>query len=175
MKYQTSWFVIKVWCKSSVLASIPSTESTRGCVQKKSRNTSKYWRPRTFKWLGMGSSVFCLTKGEINGVQFLNNFWHLNWHLKCRPYPLPNIDEIILNLESFTYDTSLYLNIGYYHRHLSETANNLCTIIPPWRKHKYKRLTMVVSNPPEIFQEKMKNVPLILIHPSIHRWPLDNH
>ena len=48
--------------------------------------------------------------------------------------------------------------MGYYHIRLSEQAINLCTIILPWGKYRYKRLTMGVSNSPDIFQEKMNEM-----------------
>ena len=37
---------------------------------------------------------------------------------------------------------SLDLNMGYYHIRLCKEASNLCTIILPWVKYRYKRLTM---------------------------------
>ena len=46
----------------------------------------------------------------------------------------------------------------YYHIRLSEQASNLCTIILPCGKYRYKRLTMGVSNSPDIFQDKMNEI-----------------
>ena len=43
---------------------------------------------------------------------------------------MPNTNEMLLKLECFKYDTSLDLNMGYYHIQLSE---NLCTTILPQR------------------------------------------
>ena len=45
--------------------------------------------------------------------------------------------------------------MGCYHIYLSYQAINLCTIILPWVKYKYKRLPMGICNSPDIFQEKM--------------------
>ena len=45
---------------------------------------------------------------------------------------MPKINEILLKLEGFQYDMSLYLNVVYYHSQLTENTSNLCTIIPPW-------------------------------------------
>ena len=66
--------------------------------------------------------------------------------------------EMLLKLEGFQYGTSLDSNMGYYHIGLSENSSNLCTIILPWRKYRYKRLTMGVSNSPDIFQQKMNDL-----------------
>ena len=68
---------------------------------------------------------------------------------------MPKIQEMLLNIEGFKYATSLELNMGYYHSRLSTNAINLCTIISPWGKYKYKQQPMEVSNSPEGFQEKM--------------------
>ena len=43
---------------------------------------------------------------------------------------MPNTNEMLLKLECFKYDTSLDLDMGYYHIQLSE---NLCTTILPQR------------------------------------------
>ena len=48
--------------------------------------------------------------------------------------------------------------MGYYHICLGEQASNLCTIILPWAKCRYKRLPMGVSNSPDIFQEKINEM-----------------
>ena len=48
--------------------------------------------------------------------------------------------------------------MGYYHKILIKEAINLCTIILPWGKYKYKRLLMGVCNSPDIFQEKMNEM-----------------
>ena len=71
---------------------------------------------------------------------------------------MPKIREMLLKIEGFQYATPLDLNMGCYHIGLSEEASNLCTIIIPWVKHKYKRLPMGVCNPPDIFQEKMNEM-----------------
>ena len=44
---------------------------------------------------------------------------------------MPNINEILLKLEGFQYDMSIYLNMGYYHILLRDNASNLCMIIFP--------------------------------------------
>ena len=41
---------------------------------------------------------------------------------------------------------------------LAQNAGNLCTIILPWGKYRYKHLPMGVSNSPENFQQKMNDL-----------------
>ena len=97
-------------------------------------------------------------KEKTNRIIFLSEFRNLNRKLKRKPYPMPKIWEMILNLEGFQYATSMDLNIGYYYIRIIEDASNLFTIILTWRKYKYKCLLMGVGNSPDIFQEKMNEM-----------------
>ena len=65
---------------------------------------------------------------------------------------------MLLKLEVFQYDMSLDLNMVYDHIQLSENASNLCTIIIPWVKYRYKCLLMGVANYPDIIQHKMNDL-----------------
>ena len=44
----------------------------------------------------------------------------------------------------------------YYNIPIGKNVSNLFTIILPWEKYCYKQLPMGISNPPDIFQHKMK-------------------
>ena len=66
--------------------------------------------------------------------------------------------EMLLSLECFQYDMSLDLNMVCYYISLSEEVSNICTIIVPWVKYKYKPLTMGVYKSPDIFQKKVNKV-----------------
>ena len=59
---------------------------------------------------------------------------------------MPNTNEMLLKLEDFQHDTSLDLNMEYYHIQLSKNESNLCMIIPHWRKYCYKHQPMRVDN-----------------------------
>jgi hypothetical protein len=48
--------------------------------------------------------------------------------------------------------------VAYYHIELNLVAQNMCTIVLPWGKYRYKRLPMGVANSPDIFQEKMSDL-----------------
>ena len=88
----------------------------------------------------------------------LSGYRDLNGLLKRQPYPMPKMCEILLKLEAFQYTTSLDLKMGCYRLCLIEEASNICTIIIPWGKYKYKRLPMGVCNSPDIFWEKMNEM-----------------
>ena len=63
--------------------------------------------------------------------------------------------EVMQKLEEFQWTSSLDLNMGYYTIQLNPNAQQICTVITPWKKYKYLRLPMGVSCAPDIFQEKM--------------------
>ncbi len=91
-------------------------------------------------------------------VRFISDFRELNKRIKRKPFPIPNIQDLLLKLEGFMFATSLDLNMGYYHIELSPFSRQLCTIILPWGKYEYQRLPMGLCNSPDIFQEKMSNL-----------------
>ena len=59
---------------------------------------------------------------------------------------MTKINEMLLNLKGFKYAASLELMMGYYHIRLRENASNLCMIILPRIKYRYKRISMVINN-----------------------------
>jgi predicted regulator of amino acid metabolism with ACT domain len=58
-------------------------------------------------------------------VRFINDFRELNKRIKRKPFPIPNIQDMLLNLEGFQYATSLDLNMGYYHIELCPDSKNV--------------------------------------------------
>ena len=88
-------------------------------------------------------------------VRFISDFRELNKRIVRTPYPIPNIQEMMLNLDGFQYATALDLNMGYYHVRLDPDSRKLCTIILPFGKFEYQRLPQGLCNGPDVFQEKM--------------------
>ena len=68
---------------------------------------------------------FAQPKSNTNQIIFLSDFLNLNRKLKRMPYPMPKIQEVLLNLKGFQCAMSLDLNMGHYHIRLSEEANKL--------------------------------------------------
>ena len=101
--------------------------------------------------------TFIIPKKD-GSVRFISDFRQLNLRIKRKPYPIPNIQDLLLKLECFMYATSLDLNMGYYHILLNSFSRSLCTIVLPWGKYEYQRLPMGLCNSPDIFQEKMSSL-----------------
>ena len=71
---------------------------------------------------------------------------------------MPKVNQNLLKFEGFQYDTSLDLNMVYYHILITEDASDLCAVILPWEKFGYKRLTMRVGNSLDILQQKINGL-----------------
>ena len=91
-------------------------------------------------------------------VRFISDFRELNKRIRRQPYPIPHIQDMLLNLDGFQHATSLDLNMGYYHLELSAESRELCTIVLPFGKYEYQRIPMGLCNSPDIFQEKMNEL-----------------
>ena len=101
--------------------------------------------------------TFVIPKKD-KSVRFISDFRELNKRIRRQPYPIPNIQDMLLNLEGFRYATSLDLNMGYYHLELDPASKELCTIVLPFGKFEYQRIPMGLCNSPDIFQEKMNEL-----------------
>jgi Reverse transcriptase (RNA-dependent DNA polymerase) len=99
--------------------------------------------------------LFDETLGNWNTV---SDFRVLNSKLQRVAFPFPKIQDILTSLYGFTYATSIDLNMGYYTIRLMSQAQKLCTLVFPWEKYSYLRLTMGISNSPDIFQGKISQL-----------------
>ncbi len=52
---------------------------------------------------------------------------------------------VLQEIEGFSYATALDLHMGYYTIRLDPDASKIYTIIFPWGKYSYKRLSMVLQ------------------------------
>jgi hypothetical protein len=93
---------------------------------------------------------------KTGDVQILTDFRRLNAQIKRKPFPLPNICDLLGKLSGFKYATAIDLSMGNYHIPLDLEAQKMCTtIILPWGKCQYKILPMGVKTSPDIFQRIM--------------------
>ncbi len=100
-----------------------------------------------------GAPTFIVPKKD-GTVRFLTDFRELNKRIVRKPFPIPKIQDMLMNLEGFKWASSLDLNMGYYHILLTPNAQKICTLVTPWGKYSYKKLPMGLCNSPDIFQEK---------------------
>ncbi len=105
-------------------------------------------------------------------VEFISDFCKLNKLPKNKTQPLPKIVETLQELEGFTTDSQLDLNMGYCIIRFDPDSSKICTIILPWGKYSYQRLPMGVARLPDIFQEKMTGLMIDLKHVRAYRYDL---
>ena len=86
--------------------------------------------------LEWGAPYFSRPKPKSNRVHFLSDFINLNKQLNQKPYPMLNINEMLLRLEGFQYATSLDLSMGYYHIRIIKNASKSYTFFLLWVKYK---------------------------------------
>lgn len=104
-----------------------------------------------------GSPSFIIAKS--NGtVRFLTDFRELNKRILRKPHPIPKINEMLQQMEEFSFVSSVDLNMGYYHITLDLATREICTIVFPWGKYRYKRLPMGAACAPDIFQARMTSI-----------------
>jgi len=72
-----------------------------------------------------------------------------------KPCPIPNIQDMLLNLEGFQWATGLDLNVGHCHVRLDPASMQPCAVVLPFGKHDHQAIPMGLCNGPDIFQEKM--------------------
>ena len=60
-----------------------------------------------------GTNFYHSKKGR--SVRFISDFRELNKRILKKPHHIPNIQDMLLNLEGFQWASSLDLNMGYYH------------------------------------------------------------
>jgi Reverse transcriptase (RNA-dependent DNA polymerase) len=78
--------------------------------------------------------------------------------LKRKPYPIPNIPDLLQSLNGLKYATAIDLSMGYYHIPLCPKSQEYCTIVLPWGKFRYLRLPMGIASSADIFQNVMNNI-----------------
>ena len=69
-------------------------------------------------------------------VRFLSNFRKLNQIIHRKPFTIPKIQDMLLNLDIFEYASSFGLKMGYYHIEFSPGTKHIYTIIITWGKYK---------------------------------------
>lgn len=106
---------------------------------------------------GWGSPSFIIAKA--NGqVRFLSDLREVNKRITRKPFPLPKISDTLQRMEKFQWASAIDLNMGYYHLTLDLATREICSLIFPWGRYRYKRLPMGASTAPDVFQEKMNNL-----------------
>ena len=69
-----------------------------------------------------------VTPKKDGTVHFINDFRELDKRIPRKLHPIPNMQDMLLNLEGFQFATGLNLNVGCCHIELSPASKKLCTL-----------------------------------------------
>ncbi len=133
---------------------LPVSKIHKDILIKEVERLVKLWVLERQPALEWASPLFTIPK-KNRTVRFLSNFWEVNKRSIRKPLPNPKISMVLQKLDGFTFATALDLNMGYYTIRLDAYASRICTVIFPWEKYSYKRLSMGIAGSPDIFQSKM--------------------
>jgi len=101
--------------------------------------------------------TFVIPKKD-GSARFISDFRELNKRTLRKPCPIPNVQDMLLNLEGFQWATSPDLNMGHCHIRLDPGSKELCTIVLPFGKCEHQAIPMGLCDSPDIFQEKMSEL-----------------
>jgi hypothetical protein len=107
--------------------------------------------------LEWASPTFIIPHKDMT-VWTISDFRELNKRIVRRPFPIPKISTTLQELEGFINVMALDLNMGYYTIRLDPMAVEMCTIIFPFGKYSYLRLSMGMSGSADIFQAEMMDL-----------------
>ena len=91
-------------------------------------------------------------------VRWVSDFRKLNQMLRRRIYPLPKIQDVLHRRPGYKFFTKIDLSMCYYTFEMDEESKNMCVIVTPFGKFRYKRLPMGVSQATDLCQEIMESI-----------------
>jgi hypothetical protein len=104
-----------------------------------------------------GSPTFIVPKKD-GRVGWVSDFCTLNSMLKRKEYPLPQIQDVLRRRPGYEFFTKSDLTMCYYTYELDDESAELCVILTPYGKYKYKRLPLGIKQSPDFAQEIIEDV-----------------
>ena len=77
--------------------------------------------------------------------------------LQCEHFKLPTVDDVLPKLNGAKVFTKLDVKQTYWHVKLDKQSSELVTMIIPYGRYKWNRLSFGLKVSSEIFQKKLNN------------------
>ena len=104
------------------------------------------------------SPILLVRKPKNNKWRFCTDFRQLNSRIRQNRYPLPLVKDLLEQLGSSKYFSSLDLKHGFFNIKLNPKSQEYTAFSVNGKQYKYLRLPMGLSVSPSIFQRIMSDI-----------------
>lgn len=110
--------------------------------------------PSTSPW----SSPVVMVRKKDGSHRFGLDYRNLNAVTKADTYPLPRIDNLLDQLGSWQFFSSLDLAAGYWQIFVSPTSQEKAAFVTPQGLYQFKVMPFGLTNAPAVFQRLMQRL-----------------